>query len=41
MSRKTLMTIQTRDGFPRVSGDEPMQPRELTTDALFSPRERG
>ena len=27
--------------FPRVSGDEPMQMRDLTTDALFSPRERG
>ena len=28
-------------GFPRVSGDEPMQQRELTLEALFSPRERG
>ena len=27
--------------FPRVSGDEPMQQRELTLDTLFSPRERG
>ena len=30
-----------RSRFPRVSGDEPMQMRELTTGALFSPRERG
>ena len=25
MSREKFMTMQTRDGFPRVSGDEPSQ----------------
>ena len=41
MSRKKLMTIQTRDGFPRVSGDEPASIGAGERRALFSPRERG
>ena len=29
------------DGFPRVSGDEPVSAPEMTVMMLFSPRERG
>ena len=28
-------------GFPRVSGDEPIARKTITTDTEFSPRERG
>ena len=41
MSRKRLAPVRVLGCFPRVSGDEPMQQRELTLDTLFSPRERG
>ena len=41
MSRKRLMTIQTRDGFPRVSGDEPQSEIIEGLEMAFSPRERG
>ena len=41
MSRKMLMTMQTRDGFPRVSGDEPADAILAIAERMFSPRERG
>ena len=35
-----LWTIISR-GFPRVSGDEPVNVGFIWSDMLFSPRERG
>ena len=37
-----ITTLATREyGFPRVSGDEPMNPIGAIVTAMFSPRERG
>ena len=36
---KTL--VETLDGFPRVSGDEPWNVQRLMSRVRFSPRERG
>ena len=33
--------IARAEGFPRVSGDEPLTPGNASLDAMFSPRERG
>ena len=41
MSLSSQFSYRKGFRFPRVSGDEPMQQRELTADVLFSPRERG
>ncbi len=41
MSPLTVVAEVIDLGFPRVSGDEPMQARELAVSDLFSPRERG
>ena len=35
----TLATVAA--GFPRVSGDEPIDPARVTVTIEFSPRERG
>ena len=32
---------RARNGFPRVSGDEPMRELMHSIDEMFSPRERG
>ena len=32
---------QVLPSFPRVSGDDPLQPWDLLTFHMFSPRERG
>ena len=41
MSRSTRRRSRGGPGFPRVSGDEPDDWRELAVETAFSPRERG
>ena len=41
MSRPRLLDDLLRDGFPRVSGDEPSHESVTATLIRFSPRERG
>ena len=41
MSPSRALIAVTKDGFPRVSGDEPAVGTESTQITLFSPRERG
>ena len=41
MSPITLMRAATTSGFPRVSGDEPVEGFEREAAHAFSPRERG
>ena len=41
MSPSRALIAVTKDGFPRVSGDEPTPKPHEEPDAVFSPRERG
>ena len=41
MSRWSLVLVLSMGGFPRVSGDEPVEPSTEYTITEFSPRERG
>ena len=41
MSRQGAACEQGRDGFPRVSGDEPRGRVDNGLSPAFSPRERG
>ena len=41
MSRTHMTDQITRDGFPRVSGDEPVAKAVPLPKDAFSPRERG
>ena len=41
MSPIRYATLVEREGFPRVSGDEPPVKLDSTVENLFSPRERG
>ena len=41
MSPKPELRKAAADGFPRVSGDEPLQAALVTGGMEFSPRERG
>ena len=41
MSPATDETVVDMTGFPRVSGDEPLEDLTGETSVMFSPRERG
>ena len=41
MSLALGTAVMGREGFPRVSGDEPRQSINTLTEPVFSPRERG
>ena len=41
MSPFKFTLVQALDGFPRVSGDEPVSALPLAYTEAFSPRERG
>ena len=41
MSLNQLLSVRLRNGFPRVSGDEPFIINTVYTSGMFSPRERG
>ena len=41
MSLLKLSAAHTRESFPRVSGDEPVEAGVLDRGQRFSPRERG
>ena len=41
MSPRLRIDWLRRFGFPRVSGDEPVDPFSSPASELFSPRERG
>ena len=41
MSPMTTQTADLPDCFPRVSGDEPLPRAGFSSEAAFSPRERG
>ena len=41
MSPKKGKPIPAVEGFPRVSGDEPLSPSTVSARIAFSPRERG
>ena len=41
MSPDTRLKLVYRQGFPRVSGDEPFHNLEVDRTTGFSPRERG
>ena len=41
MSLGGLFLVAWFAGFPRVSGDEPSEPRDPLSVHMFSPRERG
>ena len=41
MSRLSYLRCDRYDGFPRVSGDEPLAAGVRAPISVFSPRERG
>ena len=41
MSPCDLRAVVVYAGFPRVSGDEPQDPKNAMASMTFSPRERG
>ena len=41
MSRDSRRRQAVDDGFPRVSGDEPLRALGMQGEQMFSPRERG
>ena len=41
MSLRPRLVVWENVRFPRVSGDEPTQRRQVKLKGLFSPRERG
>ena len=41
MSPNLWFGVDSTSGFPRVSGDEPLDGESLPAGAPFSPRERG
>ena len=41
MSPLTVSPAHVIDGFPRVSGDEPLVAQLVKAEPKFSPRERG
>ena len=41
MSPSRSLIAASKDGFPRVSGDEPLADAEARLAQMFSPRERG